>query len=114
MCTHHHIYPGGTITNNVFVFLRQAPAHHNATPVLGVFPRLEMAQGAVELVVGIFANAAGVQHHNISVVIGLCARHAVGLQKPRNTFGVVFVHLAPKGAHNIRLWSGPAHGTKAI
>jgi hypothetical protein len=26
----------------------------------------------------------------------------------------VFVHLAPKGAYNIRLWSGPAHGTKAI
>jgi hypothetical protein len=79
VCTHDYVYPWGAITNDVFIFLRQTPAHHNATAVLRVFPRFEVAQSAVQLVVGILANAAGVQHHEVSIVIRVRTRHAIGL-----------------------------------
>ena len=72
-----------------------------------------MTQRAIELVVGVFANATGVQHHHIGIVIAFGAQHAIGLKKPCNAFGVVFVHLAPKGAHNVRTGLLLTHRTEA-
>jgi hypothetical protein len=72
-----------------------------------------VAQGAVQLVVGVLSNATGIQDDNISVSIVFGARHSVGLQETCDSFGVVFVHLTPKGAHNIRLWALATHPVEA-
>ena len=110
---HHHIDPRGTSLDNVFVLLRQATTHDDATTVLGVFPCLEVAQGAVQLVVGVLTNTAGVQHHDIGIGIIVCPRHSIGLQEACDSFGVVFVHLTPKGANYIGLWALATHAVEA-
>ena len=111
--SHHNVDPWGASLHNVFVLLRQATTNNNASAILGVFPCLEMTQGAVQLVVGILSNATGVQHNDISVSVIFGARHSIGLQEPCDSFGVVFVHLTPKGAHDIGLWALATHPVEA-
>ncbi len=60
--------------------------------------RLQVAQVAVELVVGVLAYAAGVEHDHVGLVKVLGAVHAPGREHGRDPLGVVLVHLAPEGA----------------
>jgi hypothetical protein len=60
-----------------------------------------MAKRSVQLVVSVFTNAACVQDNNIGFVISFDAFQTIGFKKPRNTFGVVRIHLAPERVHYI-------------
>ena len=74
------------------------------------FLRLQVAELAVELVVGVLPDAAGVEHDDVGVVLRGGRHQAVGLEQPGDALGVVLVHLAPVGADGV----GPGgHGRKA-
>ena len=102
---HHHIDVRGFLANYVFIFLGQAPCNNNlaiaAKGFAGFFPGLQPAKCSVQFFVGVFANATGVQHHNIGVVFVFGHFHAVLFEQAGNPLGVVRIHLAPKGAHYI-------------
>ena len=102
----HHVDVGGSRLDLVAILLGQAPRHHDLQPGSGVLERLEVTQGAVELVVGVLPDAAGVEDDHIRVV-GVGGRHhAVGFEQAGDALGVVFVHLAPEGADEIALLFG--------
>jgi hypothetical protein len=69
--------------------------------VLGLY-RDEMAEVAVELVVGVLADSTGVEHDDIGDDALIDRDVASGLQQPREPLGVVDVHLAAVGTHLIR------------
>ncbi len=60
-----------------------------------------MAEVAVQLVVGVLANAARVQHDHVGLGLGRGGDHPVGLEQPGDALGVVLVHLAAERAHEV-------------
>ena len=99
----------GPPAHQVAVLLGQAPADRDLEVGAAVLFDLEMAQQPVELVVGVLADAARVEHDDIGV-FDLGRRFvAVGLEQPGDPLGVVLVHLAPEGAHDVLA----GHYTKA-
>ena len=81
------------------VLLGQAAADRDLEPRSAVLQRLQVAQVAVELVVGVLADAAGVEHHDIGSLGVVGGFHALGREQARDPLRVVLVHLAPEGAH---------------
>ena len=90
------------------VLLRQAARHDDLAAVRCALPRLEVTEVAVELVVGVLADAARVEHDDVGVVLESPAHEPVGLEQAGDPLGVVLVHLAPVGANDI----APRHGTR--
>jgi hypothetical protein len=102
----HHVDPGRLVTNEVAVLLGEAAGHHDLHVRPAVLDPLEVAEVAVELVVGVLPDAAGVEHHHIGLGIAGSRNQAVGLEETGDALGVVLVHLAPEGAHGV----GAGHG----
>ena len=71
-----------------------------------------MTEVAVKLVVGVLADAAGVEENDVGVLDVVGGLHAVGFEQASQALGVVLVHLAPEGpdevlaGHLFRLLSG--------
>jgi hypothetical protein len=106
---HDDVDVTGPGLDEVAVLLGQAAAHDDLEPGPGVLLRLQVTELAVELVVGVLTDAAGVEDHHVGVVLGRGGHEAVGLQQPGEPLGVVLVHLAPVGADGV----GPGgHGQK--
>src|SRR4029079_5193713 len=61
--------------------------------------RLQVAEMAIQLVVGVLADAARVQHHDVGRLEIRRTFHALGFEHARDAFRVVLVHLAAEGAH---------------
>ncbi len=61
--------------------------------------RLQMAEVPVQLVVGVLADAARVEHDDVRLVEDLGTRQSLRGEHRRDAFGVVLVHLAPEGAN---------------
>ena len=107
----HHVDVGGPLGDGVAVLLGQAAGDHDLHPRRAVLHGLEVAQGAVELVVGVLADAAGVEHDDVGVVDAPGLHQPVGLQQPGDALRVVLVHLAPEGAQEEA--AGLGHGRQA-
>ncbi len=88
-----HVDPRRLAHDGVAVLLRQAAADgdlHALVPGLG---RRELPEVAVQLVVGVLADGAGVEDHQVGVTL-LRGLHVSGvLQQPGEALGVVDVHL---------------------
>ena len=98
----HDIHVPGLALHELTVLLREAAGDHDLATVPLAFPRLQVAKRAVELVVGVLADATRVEHDDVGLGLG-CDRHqAVGLEQAGDALGVVFVHLAPEGAQHVR------------
>ena len=89
------------LADDLAILLGQAAGHHDLAPVALALPRLEMAEVAVELVVGVLADAARVEHDDVGVVLRSRRHQPVGLEQPGDALRVVLVHLAPEGAHDV-------------
>src|SRR5699024_10595122 len=61
----HDIDPGGPVHDDVLVLLRQASADRDLQAGVGVLPGAQVAECAVQAVVGVLAHGAGVEHHEI-------------------------------------------------
>ena len=97
----HDIDPGGLALDQPLVLLCQTPRDHDLELGVAVLDRLEVAQVAVQLVVGVLADRARVEHDDPRLVGILGGRHAVGHEQARDPLGIVFVHLAPEGADQV-------------
>ena len=93
----------GLLLDEVTVLLGEAAADHDLQLGPGGLDGLEVPEGAVELVVRVLPNAAGVEHHDVGVVDAVGRHHTVGFEQPRDSLGVVLVHLTPVGADQVPL-----------
>ena len=81
------------------VLLREATADRDLEVGASVLQRLQVPEMAVQLVVGVLADAARVQHHDVGRLEIRRTLHALGFEHARDAFRVVLVHLAAEGAH---------------
>ena len=105
----HDVDPAHLLLDELPVLLGQAAADGDLEPRLGVDQLLEPAEGAVEALVSVLPDAAGVEHHDVRLLHGGGRLQAVGHQEPGQALRVVLVHLAPEGADEV----GPGHLTKS-
>ena len=103
--THDNVYIRCPLAHLIFVFLSQTTRNHDLALSAQLntlfFPRLEPPETAVQLLIGVLANTAGVENYEIGVIFAFGSLHAVLLEQPGDALGVMSIHLAPKGAHNI-------------
>ena len=94
----HDVHPWRPPQHRVAVLLRQTSADGDLHIGVGLLARSQMADVSVQLVVGVLAHRAGVEHDDVGV--GTVGRLAVpgSLQQPRQPLGVVHIHLAAIGA----------------
>ena len=98
---HHDVDVAGPRAHDVAVLLGETAGHDDLAAVALRLPRLEVAEVAVQLVVGVLADAARVQHDDVGVGLGRGGDHPVGLEQPGDALGVVLVHLAAERAHEV-------------
>ena len=96
-----HIDPGGLRHDQVAVLLGEASADDDAQPGPLILDRLQLPEIAVEPVVGVLPDAAGVDEHHVGIVDVRRGHHPVDLEQAGDPLGVVLVHLAAEGAHQI-------------
>jgi hypothetical protein len=108
--TEHDIDPGSAGRHDLTVLLRQAAAHGDLHPGPGGLGRREPSEVAVEPVVGVLPDRAGVEHHQIRLGVGLGP--AVGLEDPGDALRVMNVHLAAVGDHLVGA-AGSVHNQPA-
>ena len=101
VCAQHNIDPRRTLAHAIAIFLRHASGHHQLATLDAVFPALEMTKVSVGFGVGAFANATGVDHHDIGCLFGLGKHQAVGFEHSGDALGVVLIHLAPICANDV-------------
>ena len=97
----HDVDVGRPLDDARTILLGEAPADDDLEVGVAVFQGLEVAEVAVELVVGVLADTARVEDHHVGVLDVVGSHHALGFEQPRHPFGVVLVHLAPVGAYHV-------------
>ena len=112
------VHPGRAARDLAAVLLRQAAADRDLHARPGVLHRAEVAEVAVELVVRVLPDRAGVEHDDVRGGAGGRAPVARVLQQAGQPLGVVHVHLAAVGADLVRAGVhdatiSPAPGTYA-
>ena len=82
----HHIHMSRTLADEVTVLLRQTTPDHNLQVRIDLFQRLEIAQRAIELVVGVLPYATGVENDDIGLCLIIDPPHPVGLKETGDPF----------------------------
>ena len=94
----YDVDPWGPPQHRVTVLLSQTAADRDLHIGVGLLARRQVAEISVQLVVGVLAHRAGVEHDDVGVrPIGRLAVSG-GFQQPRQPLGVVHIHLAAIGA----------------
>ncbi len=93
--------PGRPLHDLVPVFLGQATADGDLQSGPLLFERPELAEVAIKPVVGVLPYAAGVENNDVGVLDALRRDHSFGFEQAGQALGVVLVHLAAEGAHQI-------------
>ena len=94
----HGIHPRGFLEDGLAVLLRETAADGDLHARVGFLDRGEDAEVAVQLVVGVFPDRAGVEDHDVGQLAG-GGDVACGFQHAGHPLGIVHVHLAAEGAH---------------
>ena len=95
----HDVDVAGPLDDQVPVLLREAAAHRDLQVRPAVLQRLQVAEVPVELVVGVLADAAGVEDHDVGRLDVVGRLHPLRREQPGDALRVVLVHLAPEGAY---------------
>ena len=95
----HDVDVAGALDDQLAVLLREAAADRDLEVGTARLQRLEVPEVAVELVVGVLPDAAGVEHDDVGGLDIVGRLHALCGEQARDALGVVLVHLAPEGAH---------------
>ncbi len=95
--------PAHLLLDQFAVLLGQAAAHGDLEAGSGIDQLLETPERAVEPLVCVLPDAAGVEDDDIGLLHGGGGLHAVCHQEPGQPLRVVFVHLAPERADEIAL-----------
>ena len=92
------VHPRRLLQDGLAVLLRQAAAHGDLHARVGCLDRGQHAQVAVQLVVGVLPDRAGVEHDDVGQLAG-GGDVACRLEHPGHPLGIVHVHLAAEGAY---------------
>jgi len=103
----HDIDPRRALSDAGPVFLGQAAAHGDLHARPGLLDRQQMAEVAVEPVIGVLADRAGVEYDHVRGFPAGGALITSVFEQASQPLGVVHVHLAPVGAYLIS--AGGAH-----
>ena len=76
----HDVNVCGPLLDDLAVLLGQAPRHCHLQVRPLVLERLEIAQGAIELVVGVLPDATGVEHDDVGLRLRAGLDHPIGLE----------------------------------
>ena len=101
---------GARSRTQLAVLLGEAAADRDLQVGPLLLQRLQVAEVAVELVVGVLPDAAGVEHDDVGRVEVVGRLHALGREQSGDPLGVVLVHLAPVGAHE----EAPGHDPPSV
>ena len=82
------------------IFLRQAATDSNLQVGVVLLLWNQLTQSAVQLVVGILANGAGIEHDEVGV-IPLSLRVTGSFEQTGDSLTIVNIHLAAEGANLI-------------
>ena len=93
----------------MLVFLSKTPAHRNLHAWVLSFDRYEVTQVAIELVISIFTNSAGVEHDQIRRSALFELDVASFLEHAGKALRVMDIHLAAVGTHFIGAWGRLIH-----
>ena len=107
---HHDVDVARPLTHDVAVLLGEAAGDDDLATVAFGLPRLEVAEVAVQLVVGVLADAARVEHDDVGVRLGRGGDHPVGFEQPGDALRVVLVHLTAERAHEVAARESRAPG----
>jgi hypothetical protein len=97
----HGIHPWGSFKYLLPVLLGEATADGDLHPRPLLFQRAQLAQVAVQAVVCVLADAAGVENDDVSILEILRRDHTLGFEEAGQALGVVLVHLAAESAHKV-------------
>ena len=117
MRAEYDVDPRHLAQQRLSVLLGQAAADRDLDVGIAALARSQMAEVAVQLVVGVLAHRAGVEDHHIGVGALGGAPVAGRLEQARQPFGVVDVHLAAVGADLVgahRLRHGRRSGSRRL
>jgi hypothetical protein len=101
LCAEHDVDVRRLLAHELAVLLGEAAGDDDLAVGPGILPSLEVPEVAVELVVGVLPNAAGVEDDDVGLGLAVGAREPVDLEQAGDALGVVLVHLAPEGAHDV-------------
>jgi hypothetical protein len=104
----HGVHIGRPLLDRTLVLLGHAPPDRNLHAGAAVLDRLQVPEVAVQLVVGVLPDRAGVQDDHIGILGGGGRDEAVGLEEAGDALAVMGVHLTPEGADEV----GAAHRTR--
>jgi hypothetical protein len=103
----HDVHPGCPVDDGGTVLLSQAAADRNLHGGVLDLGRAKLTEVAVQLVVGVLPDGAGVEHDDVRGLRRIGDPGDVdiagGLQQAGKPLGVMNVHLTPVGAHLIGL-----------
>ena len=99
--SHDDINVAGLLSDEFLVLLSKTTSHDNLATVLLALPGLQMPQVAVQLVVGVLSDTARVEHHNIGLRLRFGAHETISFKEARDPLGIVIIHLASHGAHDV-------------
>ena len=105
----HDVDVARPLADELAVLLGEAAGHDDLATVAGRLPRLQVAEVAVQLVVGVLPDAARVEDDHVGLVDARRGNQPVGLEQAGDALGVVLVHLAPERAHDV-----PARGRRLL
>ncbi len=87
--------------HQIAILLRQATGHDDLATVALFLPRLQPTERAVQLVVGVLADAACVEHDDVGVGLVGDRDIAVVFHQAGDSLGIVLVHLTPEGVDDV-------------
>ena len=97
VCPHHNIDVSCAFLDPTTIFLGETTSHRNLESGLLALDGGEMAQVAVELVISVLSDTAGIEDHHIGVFEFRGGLQAIGNEHPGEPLGIVLIHLAPEG-----------------
>ncbi len=104
-----HVDVGARSSDALAIHLGEAAADGDLQARAALAQRLQVAQVPVEAVVGVLADAAGVEDDDVGVLERVRWDEPVAHEQPRDPLGVVLVHLAAVGPDG----KGPRRGLHA-
>ncbi len=88
-----------TLEQQLTVLLGEAASNGDLQTGAPLLDRLQLAEVPVQPVVGVLADAAGIEHDDVCLFQVVGSRHAVGCEHRGDALRVVLVHLAPEGTN---------------
>ncbi len=107
---HHQIEFGHPAQQRGPLLLGDAAGHHQGQSRVVPFAARLATQVAVDLLLGVITDGAGVVEHQIRLILGGTLLVSHGLEDARHPFGVGLVHLAAKGGDPVGAAAGVGHG----